>query len=74
MLYTLSHYKFRERLINQAEKYGTNIEVVSEYLTTKTCSKCKKKNEVGAKKIYKCTNCGLKVDRDINAAKNIRYV
>ena len=43
-------YKFRERLINQAEKYGTNVEIVLEYLTIKTCSKCKKRNEAVAKK------------------------
>ncbi|XWV26694.1 putative transposase [Tupanvirus soda lake] len=74
LLYSLSHYKFREKLINQAEKYGVNIKIVSEYLTTKKCSKCEKKNEVGKNKIYKCGKCNLKVDRDINAAKNIRYV
>jgi putative transposase len=43
-------------------------------MTTKTCSCCGNKKEVGKDKIYKCSKCGLEADRDINAAKNIRYV
>jgi IS605 OrfB family transposase len=74
LLYSLSHFRFRERLINQAEKYGVQVKVVSEYMTTKTCSCCGNKKEVGKDKIYKCSKCGLEADRDINAAKNIRYV
>lgn len=51
-----------------------DAEIVSEYMTTKTCSKCKKKNEVIINKIYERKKCGLKADRDINAAKYIRYI
>ncbi|RYE13717.1 MAG: hypothetical protein EOP34_08215 [Rickettsiales bacterium] len=85
-LYALSHYKFRERLQHQSEKYGVKLLIVSEYNTTKMCSNCKKLNNPGKSKTYSC-DCGLTVDRDaiifrkrniislnINAAKNIRYV
>ena len=74
LLYALSHYKFRERLTHQAEKYGVCVEFVSEYLTTKRCSKCDTINEPKASKVYTCKKCGLEADRDINAAKNIKYV
>ncbi|RYX78240.1 transposase, partial [bacterium] len=72
-LYALSHYKFREILQHQSEKYGVKLLIVSEYNTTKMCSSCGKLNNPGKSKIYECS-CGLLADRDINAAKNIRYV
>jgi IS605 OrfB family transposase len=74
LLLTLSHYKFREILINQAEKYGVKVKIVSEYNTTKSCSTCGKIKEVGKSKIYECEKCGMKAGRDVNAAKNIRYM
>ena len=70
----LSHGKFRERLINQSKKYGVEVEIVNEYQTTMKCSECGNiKKDVGRSKKYKCKECGLKGDRDMNAAKNIRY-
>ncbi len=76
LAYSLSHYKFREILKQQAEKYGVEVKIVSEYNTTKMCSECKKLKVVGLEEIYKCENkkCELEAGRDINAAKNIRYV
>ena len=74
LLYSLSHYRFRERLAYQAEKYGVKLKIVSEYQTTIKCSNCKKINNVKSKKTYKCIKCNLIADRDMNAAKNIRYV
>lgn len=73
LLYALSHYKFRSILEHQGKKYGVKILTVSEYNTTKMCSSCGKLNNPDKSKIYKC-NCGLLADRDVNAAKNIRYV
>lgn len=74
LLYSLSHYKFRERLVHQANKYGINLKVVSEYMTTRTCSGCGTDHKlIGKNKIFKCPNkkCGMIADRDVNAAKNI---
>ena len=56
-----------------ALKNGTKLELVSEYLTTKTCSACGKKNNLEASKIHQC-QCGLETGRDENAAKNILKV
>ncbi|BCS83142.1 putative transposase [Cotonvirus japonicus] len=73
MVGVLSPYLFRQRLNHMAHKYGATIFEVDEYLTTKTCSNCGKINELGALKVHKC-KCGMKTDRDVNAAKNILKV
>jgi putative transposase len=41
--------------------------------TTKQCCQCGKTKSVGLdERIYRCEMCGLVIDRDLNAAKNIR--
>ena len=74
-LSALSHYKFRQILKYQGEKYGCDVQEVNEYMTTKTCSACGHTYNVGKSRVYECKNrkCKLIADRDINAAKNIRY-
>ena len=71
-LVTLSHYSFRMKLSQMAEKYGREYVEVSEYMTSKTCHKCKNiKQDLGSNKTYKCVNCKIKIDRDVNASINI---
>ena len=43
------------------------------YASSKTCSCCgNKKEKLGlGERIYNCENCGLSMDRDLNAAKNL---
>ena len=52
----------------------SRVIIVSEKLTTKTCGLIKE--DVGEDEIYHCSTCGLVVDRDVNAARNIliRYI
>jgi putative transposase len=45
-LITMSHYLFRMRLIHQAKKYNSNIYVVNEAYTSKTCSNCGLINDI----------------------------
>ena len=55
-------------------KSHTPIEVDKFYPSTKTCSCCldiKKKNKLSMR-IYKCKTCGYVIDRDLNAAINIK--
>ena len=54
--------------------------VMTEYWTTKTCSRCgarltkKDGNTVYIRdRFFRCRRCGLDMDRDANAAKNIGY-
>jgi putative transposase len=40
--------------------------------TSKTCSECENKQNIPlSEREFNCENCGLKIDRDLNAAKNI---
>ena len=53
--------------------YGKNIvKVPWNYASTKTCSVCGNKYEVGTKRSWTCPVCGTHHDRDINAAINIK--
>ncbi len=61
-------------LKNKAIEYGKALYEISSLLgSTKRCSKCGIKNEIILKdRIYKCPNCGNIMDRDFNAAINIK--
>ena len=68
----LGHAKFREILIQTAERMGKNVFVVSEEYTTKTCCNCAVLHEtLGGNKTFTCKSCGFSADRDIHAAFNI---
>jgi len=72
-LMNLAHYTFRIRLIEQCQKYNTNLYVVTEEFTSKTCTAC---GEVGTLKetsyrTYCCTSCDCEIDRDCNGSRNI---
>ena len=71
-LLTLSHGQFLQRLKYAAMKYGSSVVVVSEAYTSKTCTVCGHVHEnLGGAKTFRCPNCGTKVSRDINGARNI---
>ena len=67
----MKFYKFKERLLYKASIKSKLVICVNEAFTSKTCSFCGNINNPGCSKIYKCINCHKKIDRDINAAKNI---
>jgi len=65
----LAPYKFKQILTHMGNKHGCVVTEVSEYLTSKTCSSCGKMYEIGRSKVYECSGCGMKADRDENSAK-----
>jgi transposase len=71
-LVTLSHYRFRMKLISMSIKSGSNINEIDEYMTSKKCCNCNNiKDNLGSNKTYRCKKCNIILDRDINASINI---
>jgi putative transposase len=72
LLLGLSHYSFQQKLLYKANVRGRQVILCKEHYTSKCCGNCGKLNEkLGSKKIFKCDNCNLTMDRDIHAARNI---
>ncbi|MDI6887298.1 MAG: RNA-guided endonuclease TnpB family protein [Candidatus Thermoplasmatota archaeon] len=56
----------------KAEEAGKHIVLVSPNGTSQICSRCGAVVEKSlAVRIHKCPNCGLKIDRDLNASLNL---
>jgi putative transposase len=67
----LQHYKFRELLKHKCTEYSSKMKICTEEFTSQTCTRCGQMNDVGSSEIYKCQNCKLIIDRDINGSRNI---
>ena len=68
-------YEFRAKLQAKCSADGIQLRVVgSWYPSSKTCHKCGglKKNLKLSDRIYRCEHCGAVIDRDFNAALNLR--
>ena len=67
-------YEFKRQILYKAELYGIEIVLADRfYPSSKTCSCCGnyKKDLKLKDRTYVCDECGLKIDRDINAAINL---
>ena len=67
-------YSIRTKLINKCRERNIELRIVDTfYPSSKTCSCCGsiKKDLKLNDRIYKCCNCGLKMDRDYNASINL---
>jgi putative transposase len=64
--------KFISFLRYKAEKAGARLIEVDPYNTTQDCSGCGRDVPKGlGDRVHSCPHCGLSVDRDVNAARNI---
>jgi putative transposase len=73
----VSFYSFKQKLIYKADKYGKNIIMIGRFEpSSKLCSKCGNiKHDLKlSDRIYHCNVCGLTMDRDLNASKNIKKI
>jgi putative transposase len=72
-LYNLSNYKFINKLQNRCKEYDIELVIRPEYYTSKTCTRCGWLNHdlKLIDRIFKCKECHLKIDRDMNASRNI---
>ena len=71
-----SHYRFRQRLESSAfRRAGKYVFSIDEAYTTQTCGRCGVRNvNVGASHTFECVDtvgCGIRLDRDVNGARNI---
>ena len=72
LAYSLSFFKYRERLSYKCSIKDCNYIKVNEYYTSKTCSLCSYyKENLGSDKVYNCSNCNSILDRDVNGCRNI---
>lgn len=68
-------HEFRRQLEYKTKWYGSELVVIDRYFpSSKMCSCCGniKKDLKLSERIYNCESCGLSIDRDLNAAINIR--
>lgn len=68
---------FRNQLEYKCRWYGKELVIIDRfYPSSKTCSKCgwKNKDLKLSDRTFICKNCGLEIDRDLNAAINIQAV
>ena len=68
---------FRSQLEYKCDWYGKKLVVIDRfYPSSKTCSYCGWKNDdlKLSDRVFKCENCGIELDRDLNAAINIQRV
>ena len=58
----------------KAESAGRKVVLVDPRYTSRTCSRCgyRKESLELSERIFHCESCGLDIDRDLNAAINIR--
>jgi putative transposase len=67
-------WEFRRQLTYKAAWYGCQVIVVNRWEpSSKTCSGCGAvKDELSLlERVYRCEQCGLIIDRDLNAARNL---
>jgi putative transposase len=63
---------FRQLLVYKAEEAGVQTKAVNPYNTSQRCSSCGNiVPKTLAVRVHTCPNCGLVIDRDVNAARNV---
>ena len=71
VLQQLSHFRFRQHLLNKGQEKGCKIEIVNESYTSQCCGGCGRLSKTyNSQRVKKC-QCGCEIDRDLNGARNI---
>ncbi len=67
-------YEFRRQLQYKCQWYGCDLVVVDRFFpSSKTCSNCGHVQDMPLSfRTYDCPDCGLSIDRDLNASINLR--
>ena len=70
----MGFFEFRRQLTYKCQLYDSKLVVVDRWFpSSKTCSNCgiKKETLSLADRVFECSHCGFKIDRDLNAAINL---
>ena len=71
-LYKTSFYDITQKMKDKCNTYNIPfIQAPIDYPSTKMCNNCGHVKNMNSKHVYKCPNCGMVEDRDINAAINL---
>ena len=66
-------YTMHKIIEDKCNKYGIKlIKADKEYPSSQICSTCGYQQDIGRHKVYKCPICGTVIDRDYNAALNLK--
>lgn len=66
-------YEIHKQIIYKAEERGIEVvKAAKDYPSSQICSNCGYRHKIYGNHMFVCPNCGLKIDRDINAAINLR--
>jgi putative transposase len=66
-------YEFRRQIEYKAQRYGSQVVLVDRwYPSTQLCSSCSVKQPMSlSDRVYECSSCGFRADRDFNASVNL---
>jgi putative transposase len=64
-------YKLKKFIQYKALWEGIPVAFQNEAYTTQTCHRCGSRNTIVSKRFFKCLDCGLEYNRDLNPAINI---
>lgn len=70
-------YYFRTQMTNKCHEYNVELRLANKFFaSSKKCSCCGHKLDSLSlnDRVYKCPECGLEIDRDLNAAINLTYL
>lgn len=74
VIQSMKLYQYRTRLEYKCNLKNINYKTVNEMYSSKMCSVCGNiEKDLGSKKMYECEKCKIKMDRDVNGARNIYH-
>jgi transposase len=71
VLNQLSHYKFKQHIQHKSEEYGCKVYIVTEEYTSQACVCGELSKTYNSDRVKQCSHCGVRIDRDLNGARNI---
>jgi transposase len=67
----MPYHKLTQMITYKAQWAGVPVVKISERDTSKTCHRCGERGSHPYQGLFKCSNCGLKYNVDLNGAINI---